>query len=136
MNDPEAILNAPELTDTLDFSRPVALSIIAVLQFGIDDEKAYDCPALSAPRPPGSYLALSTVTTDSSPAPIGGVVAEYTKARCRPNATLARCGPSSTSGAGDPEVVLVHKCGPSPRAQGAQDQGFGHRDVRGVALKR
>jgi len=140
MNDPEAILSAPELTDTLDFSRPVALSIIAVLQFVIDDEKAYDLVRrYLRPLAAGSYLALSTVTTDSSPAPIGGVVAEYTK-RGMParNRTLAEVRPFFDGlELVDPEVVLVHKWRPEPLA--GKERKIKDSDIAmygGVALKR
>jgi trans-aconitate methyltransferase len=67
MRQPHTILKAPELRDTLDLSRPVALSIVAVVQF-VPDDVAFDVVAqLMEALPSGSYLALSTVTADSDP---------------------------------------------------------------------
>jgi hypothetical protein len=121
MNDPQAILNAPEFAATLDLSRPVALSIIAVLQFIVDDQKAYELVRSYLDLlPSGSYLVLSTVTVDSSPEPIGEVVAEYTK-RGMParNRTKAEVEPFF---AGlepvEPGVVLVHQWRPEPGTEG------------------
>jgi hypothetical protein len=83
LREPETILTAPELHDTLDLGRPVALSVIAVLQFVLDDQEAYGLvERYMRDLPSGSFLALSTVTTDSSPKAID-VVSEY-KARGMP----------------------------------------------------
>ncbi|WP_405733327.1 SAM-dependent methyltransferase [Streptomyces sp. NBC_01537] len=83
LREPETILTAPELHDTLDLDRPVALSVIAVLQFVLDDQEAYGLvERYMRDLPSGSFLALSTVTTDSSPKAID-VVSEY-KARGMP----------------------------------------------------
>jgi hypothetical protein len=50
---------------TLDFSQPVAIMLLAVLQLVGDDDKAYQVLAdLLAAVPPGSYLALSHPTSD------------------------------------------------------------------------
>jgi S-adenosyl methyltransferase len=124
MNDPEAIVRAPELAQTLDLKRPVALSIIAVLQFVLDDQKAYGLVSSYLDLlPSGSYLALSTVTTDSSPAPIGSVVAEYTR-RGMParNRTLAEVEPFFDGlEMVPPGVALVHKWQPAPGTEGEVD---------------
>jgi hypothetical protein len=138
MNDPEAIVRAPELTETLDLDRPVALSIIAVLQFVLDDEKAYGLVRRYLDLlPSGSYLALSTVTTDSSPAPIGSVVAEYTK-RGMParNRTLAEVEPFFDGlEMLEPGIELVHKWQPVPGTEGdVQDSEVAM--YGGVARKR
>ncbi|WP_218019937.1 SAM-dependent methyltransferase [Nocardia salmonicida] len=61
--DPAAILASPELTETLDLSKPVAVSLMALLHFVPGD--VYDIVnTLMAPLAPGSYLAMSHVTTD------------------------------------------------------------------------
>jgi trans-aconitate methyltransferase len=121
MHDPEAILRAPELTGTLDLDRPVALSIIAVLQFVLDDQKAYDLVKQYLQLlAPGSFLAMSTVTTDSSPKPIGSVVAEYTK-RGMParNRTRAEVQPFFDGlQLVEPGVTLVHQWQPLPGTEG------------------
>jgi trans-aconitate methyltransferase len=76
--DPEAILSSRELRDTLDLDRPVALSVIAMLQFITDDKVAKDViDRLLEPLAPGSVLALSTVTAESAPEEVAGGVAAY-----------------------------------------------------------
>nr|WP_268258234.1 SAM-dependent methyltransferase [Parafrankia elaeagni] len=62
---PERILSSSEVRDTLDLSRPVALTLIAVLHFAPDeaDPLAVVGRLLEA-LPSGSYLALSQVTAD------------------------------------------------------------------------
>lgn len=61
---PEKILNDPEVLATLDFSKPVALLMIALLHF-IPDEEVYDVVStLRGALPSGSYLAISHGTQD------------------------------------------------------------------------
>lgn len=67
LRDPDAILTAPELLDTLDLTRPVALSVIAIAQFVPDDVAYHAVARLMELLPAGSLLALSTVTADSDP---------------------------------------------------------------------
>jgi hypothetical protein len=51
------------LTGTLDLTRPVAVSLIAIVQFVVDEDEVYRIiDALMAPLPAGSALAISTVT--------------------------------------------------------------------------
>jgi hypothetical protein len=50
---------------TLDFGRPVAVMLMAILQHVSDDEDPYDVVAtLRDALPPGSYLALSHPASD------------------------------------------------------------------------
>jgi trans-aconitate methyltransferase len=80
MHDAEAILASPEVAETLDLSRPVALSVIAVLQFVPDKEVAYDLVRRYVDRlAPGSLLTITTVTTNTDPDDAGTVTAEYTQ---------------------------------------------------------
>ncbi|MCX4091436.1 SAM-dependent methyltransferase [Nocardia sp. alder85J] len=61
--DPAGILSSKELTDTLDLSKPVALSMMALLHFVPGDVyKIVD--TLMGALAPGSYLAMSHVTTE------------------------------------------------------------------------
>lgn len=61
--EPEVILAAPQLRATLDLTQPVAVSLMALLHFVPGD--VYDIVnTLMAPLVPGSYLAMSHVTTD------------------------------------------------------------------------
>lgn len=60
---PADILDAPELAATLDLSQPVAVSLMALLHFVPGD--VYEIvDTLMAPLAPGSYLAMSHVTTE------------------------------------------------------------------------
>jgi hypothetical protein len=67
--DPESILGCPVLADTLDLSRPVALSLIAILHFFPDEKEPYAIVSrLMDALPAGSYLMLSHATGDFDPA--------------------------------------------------------------------
>jgi S-adenosyl methyltransferase len=61
---------------TLDFSRPVAIMLIAVLHAIGDDDDPYQIVAkLLDAVPPGSYLALSHVASDIDPDQIADATA-------------------------------------------------------------
>jgi hypothetical protein len=63
LKDPGPIL--ARAAQTLDFSQPVAIMLLAVLQLVGDDDKAYQVVAdLLAAVPSGSYLALTHPTSD------------------------------------------------------------------------
>ncbi|GAA5069323.1 SAM-dependent methyltransferase [Nocardia callitridis] len=73
---PSSILSAPELRKTVDLSRPVALSIIALLHF--IEEGAHELVAtLVDALAPGSYLAICQVTGDYDQSVIDQVRAIY-----------------------------------------------------------
>ncbi|MDI6097218.1 SAM-dependent methyltransferase [Actinoplanes sp. NEAU-A12] len=62
---PDRILANPALRNTLDFSQPVALLLVALLHFVEDNENPYDIVReLVAALPAGSYLVLSHATFD------------------------------------------------------------------------
>jgi O-methyltransferase involved in polyketide biosynthesis len=66
--DPESILSAPALRETLDFSRPVALSLNAVLHFVSDERGAQSIVStLKETLAPGSALVISHGTADFAP---------------------------------------------------------------------
>jgi S-adenosyl methyltransferase len=66
LRDPEKIL--AEAARTLDLGRPVALMLLAVLQFALDSDDPYSLVArLVAALPPGSYLVISHPTDDFNP---------------------------------------------------------------------
>ncbi len=68
LRDPDRILADPELHATLDLSRPVALTLIAVLHFVTDDMDPYGIVGrLVGALPSGSYLAISHGTFDPIP---------------------------------------------------------------------
>ncbi|MEV7090770.1 SAM-dependent methyltransferase [Streptomyces sp. NPDC093085] len=64
----------------LDFDRPIALSLIALMHFVPDDEEAYAITrTLVESLPPGSYLVLSNASRDLQPEQAEQVLAEYAK---------------------------------------------------------
>ena len=66
LRDPGTIL--AQAAQTLDFSRPVAVMLIAILHLIVDNDEAYRIVAqLVDAVPPGSYLALSHVASDIEP---------------------------------------------------------------------
>ncbi|WP_039799738.1 SAM-dependent methyltransferase [Nocardia araoensis] len=68
LKDPEAILSAPELLETLDLTRPVALSLVAVLHFLNDEQDPYGIVGtLMSALAPGSFLVVSHTTADLEP---------------------------------------------------------------------
>ena len=65
--DPRSILGAEELRATLDFTEPIALSMIALLHF-VPDKHAYPAVrTLVQALPPGSYLIGSHAASDLNP---------------------------------------------------------------------
>ncbi len=65
LRDPEAILRDPAVRETLVFTRPVALLLVAVLDFILDeDDPAKIVATLLDALPPGSYLVVSQTTPD------------------------------------------------------------------------
>ncbi|WP_024801595.1 SAM-dependent methyltransferase [Nocardia sp. BMG51109] len=74
LTDPEAILNAPEVAATLDFAEPIAVSLIAVAHFVPGDRLYEIVDSLLAPLVPGSYLAMTHLTTDIDPEGVGATV--------------------------------------------------------------
>jgi S-adenosyl methyltransferase len=76
LREPEAILGHPEVRRLLDFTRPVAVLLVAVLHFLTDAEDPAGIVArLRDAMVPGSYLVLSHATGDFHPQ-VGAKVAE------------------------------------------------------------
>jgi hypothetical protein len=68
VRDPESILGAPQLTQTLDLTQPVVLSLIALLHFVPDlGEARAIVDRLLEPLPVGSALVLSHATAELDP---------------------------------------------------------------------
>ncbi|NGO44567.1 SAM-dependent methyltransferase [Streptomyces ureilyticus] len=75
---PEAILDSAEFRDTLDLSKPVALTVIAIVHFVLDEDDAVGIVRrLLEPLPSGSYLAMSIGTAEFAPEEVGRVAREY-----------------------------------------------------------
>jgi hypothetical protein len=65
---PETILDASEFKETLDLSKPVALSLVALLHFISDDDDAHGIvQRLLSELPSGSALVISHGTGDFAP---------------------------------------------------------------------
>jgi hypothetical protein len=76
LRDTEAILR--EAGRTLDFARPVAVLLLAVLHFVPDaDDPARIVAALIEPLAPGSCVAISHLTRDFAPDAVDGGVEAY-----------------------------------------------------------
>lgn len=72
---PEEILGHPEVMATLDFSRPIAMLMVAVLHFVSDDDVPPNVIGqLRQAFTGGSWLALSHATFDLVPAEVGAKV--------------------------------------------------------------
>ncbi|AHH19262.1 S-adenosyl methyltransferase family protein [Nocardia nova SH22a] len=63
--DPRRILTHPDVSATLDLSRPVALIMLAVMHFFTDEDRPYEVVReLVDALAPGSYLVMSHATSD------------------------------------------------------------------------
>jgi hypothetical protein len=68
LRQPDKILGDPALTQTLDLSKPVALTLIAVMHFVLDQDDPYGAVGtLVDALPSGSYVAITNTTTDFMP---------------------------------------------------------------------
>ncbi|HLS79360.1 MAG TPA: SAM-dependent methyltransferase [Nocardia sp.] len=77
ITEPRSILDAPQLRDTLDFSQPVALSVIALAHF-VTGERIYDIIAtLLEPLAPGSHLVMTHFSADADPEGVARTVNAY-----------------------------------------------------------
>ncbi|MER7849628.1 SAM-dependent methyltransferase [Kitasatospora sp. NPDC096077] len=78
VTDPAGLLAAPELRESLDLTRPVALSLNALLHFVPDDRGAYELvDHLKSALAPGSALVMSHLSADFDPEEIARVVRIY-----------------------------------------------------------
>ncbi|GII64670.1 hypothetical protein Skr01_47550 [Sphaerisporangium krabiense] len=120
LNDPDAIIDSPEVRETFDFSRPVALCLIAVVHFIHDEDEVRSIiERLMKPLPAGSFLTLSTIALDSAPGKlVSEAVAQYnrrgimSKARTRAQIEEFFTGFELI----EPGVVPVHRWRPDDRA--------------------
>jgi len=78
LREPDAILR--EAARTLDFSRPVAIMLIAVMHLIVDaDDPCGIVGTLKAALSPGSYLALSQVASDIEPERMAEAARRYNR---------------------------------------------------------
>ncbi|WP_181803254.1 SAM-dependent methyltransferase [Streptomyces shenzhenensis] len=126
--DPAAILDAPELRETLDLGKPVALTVIAIVHFMLDEDDAVGVVRrLLEPLPSGSYLAMSIGTAEFAPEEVGRVAREYA-ARNMPM-RLRTIDEAHEFFEGlelvEPGIVQVHKWHPD----GSGEQGIRDEDI-------
>lgn len=76
LRSPREILEHPDVRGHLDFRRPVAVLLLAIVHFVEQDPKPIIADLL-APLPPGSFLALSHVCSDIQPDAEPGVKRIY-----------------------------------------------------------
>ncbi|WP_031510021.1 SAM-dependent methyltransferase [Streptomyces megasporus] len=75
---PAALLDTPEVRETLDLDRPVALSLNALLHFVPGETRAHEIVEFfKEALPSGSTLAISHVTPDFDPEGIARLVEAY-----------------------------------------------------------
>jgi O-methyltransferase involved in polyketide biosynthesis len=138
LRETDKILDAPDLRDTLDLERPVALSILTVLQLFTDDQEVRDLIARYMDRLPcGSFLALTVATEESNPEAIRAASARLTRDgipiksdRTKPDAERFFTGLDLV----DPGVVLLHRWRPDAEAAAVDDSEISQFGA--VAIKR
>lgn len=115
MRDPAAILGSRQFRETLDLAEPVALTVIAIVHFMLDEHDAVGIVRrLLEPLPAGSYLAMSIGTAEFAPAEVGRVAREYAardmpmRLRTHSEAAEFFTGLDLV----DPGIVQVHKWHP------------------------
>jgi hypothetical protein len=119
---PERILAAPELLDTLDLSRPVALSLIAILHFVEGDAPYAIVRRLVDALPAGSHLVLSHATVDVNPA--ARQAADSYRSRGIPFQHRDRAGIERFFDGltlVDPGIQIIHRWRPDGSAAGLSD---------------
>lgn len=132
LREPEAILAHPVTRQTLDFTRPVALMLVAVLHVVPDeDNPAQIVSTLMDALPSGSYLAASHVTAEHNPQGLAGAARAYAEAGVTGKirtveefAELAFGGLEMI----DPGLVVVSEWRPAdsgPRPQAMEVSGYG-----------
>ncbi|MEY9860320.1 hypothetical protein ABH935_005957 [Catenulispora sp. GAS73] len=77
---PAEILAHPEVRARLDFDRPIAVLLVALLHFVVDDEDPYGAVrTLMDALAPGSVLVVSHVTDDLDPQRVRATAKAYDK---------------------------------------------------------
>ncbi|MFB9235529.1 SAM-dependent methyltransferase [Plantactinospora siamensis] len=128
---PQTILADPVLRSTLDFSRPVALLLVALLHFVEDQEDPYEIVRqLVAALPAGSYLVLSHATFDPLDAETIAAMNAINEG-IKPTFTPRPLAEVSRFFAGldllEPGIVSVSdwRPGPGPRPGAGEATGYG-----------
>ncbi|WP_328349358.1 SAM-dependent methyltransferase [Streptomyces sp. NBC_00445] len=117
VSQPGTMLEAIEATGVIDFGRPVALSLHALLHFVPDDQDPYRIVSrLLEPLASGSYLSLTHCTGDFEPEAWAAIVDTYrqrgTPAQVRSWAGVLRFFDGLELV--DPGLVVAHRWHPEP----------------------
>ncbi|MFD5433922.1 SAM-dependent methyltransferase [Kitasatospora sp. NPDC127067] len=117
VTDPLGLLAAPGLRETLDLSRPVALSLNALLHFVPDTHGAYELvERLKSALVPGSALVLTHVSPEFAPEDIARLTRIYeaagTAAQARTRSEIVRFFDGWTLL--DPGLVPIAQWRPAP----------------------
>ncbi|MFF4985161.1 SAM-dependent methyltransferase [Streptomyces sp. NPDC001046] len=125
LRDPGRILE--QAARTMDFGRPVALCLVAVLHFVADDEAYPLVRELLDALPPGSRLVLSHLTEDLNPENIRAVQRTYTERGftfvLRTRAEVERFFTDSGLSIAEPGVVPAHRWRPDGAAPVPEQPG-------------
>lgn len=90
LRDPGAILDHPAASAVLDFDKPIAILLVAVLHFVMEDEDPVGIvDRLKQVMVPGSYLVVSHGTSDIDPERAAEAVSTYNRGGAR---IIARTG--------------------------------------------
>ena len=96
VRDPDAIVEGAK--KVLDFGRPVALSLIALLHFVSDEDGAYDLVRrLVVELPSGSHLVVSHATADFTPEESKAATGKLKAAGVRLPCAPGRSSPASST---------------------------------------
>lgn len=124
MREPETILAAPQLRDTLDLNKPIGLLLISMLQFIEDDDEALRVARhVIDVLPLGSYFAATIATDAFAPEPLAKVRdlyhshGEFLQWRTKAQAQQFFDGLDLE----EPGLVLMHKWRPDPCRFGSID---------------
>ena len=87
---PTEILKNPEVRSRLDFNRPIAVLLVAVMHFVTDEDDPYGAVrTLMDAVAPGSVLVLTQVTSDLNPEGLRATAKAYARSSVQ---TAARSG--------------------------------------------
>lgn len=126
--DPDAVLSSPEFRETLDLNEPVALTVIAIVHFVLDEDDAVGIVRrLLAPLPSGSYLAMTIGTADFAPEEVGRVAREYAARNMPMRLRTLQEAQEFFEGleTAEPGIVQVHKWHPD----GSGEEGIRDEDI-------
>lgn len=132
---PATILEAPEVRGRLDFDRPVAVLLVAVMHFITDEDDPYGAVrTLMDAVAPGSVLVLSQVTADLDPEGVRATAKAYGRSSVKTAARSAKEIAAFFDGLEplDPGLVMLSQWRPDEQVRAGDDRiGI----YGGVALK-